>query len=294
LRLPVLAAAAVLAMALAVLVVKPWLTGGEDSVPGQVAAPPPSEATTDPGPHPTVSGGGRVRCMGELANAVAARPPETLKAGRYTTVHSRWWGEDASYSEKQGSTQTMVTYESRLWRATDGSGRLDVIAIPGEPSREEGSSTYTPGGLAGVLREPITTSPDVLAAQLQVHSPPQMGPQWVLHAVADVYQQGHATPQPVRVALLRVLANQTSGLECEGTTVDRIGRRGIAVAVNSNSDKARDRLIFDPVDGRLLADEQVILRNPPALSGPTPRTISYLLFLETGQVDHLPPAWPRG
>lgn len=144
--------------------------------------------------------------------------------------------------------------------------------------------------MAGVLPEPITTSPQVLAAQLQVHSPPQMGPQWVLRAVADVYHS-HGTPQPVRVALLRVLASQSTGLECERVTVDRAGRTGIAVAVNSNSDKTRDRLIFDPATGRLLAAEQVILRNPPALSGKTPRTVSYWLFLDSSQIDDLPPAY---
>jgi hypothetical protein len=226
--------------------------------------------------------------MDELANAVAASP-EPAQAGRYAFVHTRWWGENVA-SSGGSSVRREETYESKLWRATDGSGRQDVIAVPGKPSREPGSSTYPAGGLAGVLPEPISTSPDVLAAQLQTHSPPLMGPQWVLRAVADVYQS-HAMPQPVRVALLRVLADQTTGLECEGSRVDRSGRTGIALAVNSNSNGVRDRLIFDPATGRLFAAEQVFLRNPPALSGPTPRTYTYWLFLDTRQVDHLPPAY---
>lgn len=285
-RLPALAAAAVLAVAVAAAIAGPGLIGGQEPAPVQVAAPPAGQASREPGPAPT--GSGAVPCMGGLADAVAARKPEPARAGRFTYVHSRWWGEDMSYSERQGTSQTMVTYESKLWRAVEGSGRQDVISIPGQRSRPDGSTIYSTGGLAGVLPEPISTSPDVLVSQLQVHSPRQMGPQWVLRAVADVYQ-AHATPQPVRVALLRVLAGQTSGLECENGAVDRKGRTGIAVAVNSNSDTSRDRLIFDAGDGRLLAAEQIVLRNPPALRGPTPRTQSYWLFLENSQVDHLPP-----
>ncbi|MFC0532086.1 CU044_5270 family protein [Phytohabitans kaempferiae] len=288
-RPPALAAGAVvLILVVAGAVVGPRLIGGDDPRPDQAAAPA-GQATTNPSPDP--AGSGPVECMDGLADAVAARSPDPVQAGRYTYVHSRWWGEDMSYSEKEGSTQTRVMYESKLWRAADGSGRQDVISIPGERSRPDDSAIYTAGGLAGVLPEPIATSPDVLVTQLQVHSPREMGPQWVLRAVADVYQS-HTVPQPVRVALLRVLAGQTSGLECENGAVDREGRTGIAVAVNSNSDKTRDKLIFDPADGRLLAAEQIILRNPPALTGQTPRTVSYWLFLETSQVADLPPASP--
>jgi hypothetical protein len=236
-------------------------------------------ATGPAGPQP-------VACMAQLADAVAARPAETAALDRYWAIHSRWWGEDMAASG--GSTVvTASTYESRLWRASDGSGRQDVIAIPGENSRPDSSSTYTAGGLAGVLAEPIETRPAVLAAQLQTHSPPQMGPQWVLRAIADVYHT-HATAQPVRVALLRVLAMQTTGLQCEGGWKDRAGRQGIAVAVNSNSDSTRDRLIFDPVTGALLAAEEVTLINPPALRGPTPRTQSYWLLLQARHVNDLP------
>ncbi|MDQ7904676.1 hypothetical protein RB614_09100 [Phytohabitans sp. ZYX-F-186] len=277
-------AAAVVVLAVAGAVVQTRRAGSEQPPPAAVG-----QASTAPGSQPAAGGAGRVWCMGELADAVAALSPEPVQAGRYTYVYTRWWGEDMSYRRKQGTVQQVVTYESKLYRAVDGSGRLDVIAIPGAPSRQEGSSRYSAGGLAGVLPEPIATSPQVLAGQLRTHSPPVMGPQWVLRAVADVYQS-HSTVLPVRVALLRVLAGQNTGLECEGRTVDRAGRTGVAVAVNSHSDQTRDRLVFDPASGRLLAAEQVILRNPPALSGTTPRTVSYWLFLHTGQVDDLPPA----
>jgi len=280
------AAAAALAVAAtvgAIAILRPTSSAAPTHVPPE---PPPAAADVAATAAAVAAGPQPVTCMAQLGDAVAARPAQTATPGRYWSIHSQWWGEDMAVSG--GSTVvTATTYEERLWRASDGSGRQDVIAIPGQNSRPDGSSTYTAGGLAGVLDEPIETRPTVLAAQLRTHSPPEMGPQWVLRAIADVYRT-HATPQPVRVALLRVLAMQTTGLRCEGGWKDRAGRRGIAVAVNSNSDHTRDRLIFDPVTGGLLAAEQVTLINPPALRGPTPRTQSYWLLLEARHVNDLP------
>jgi hypothetical protein len=86
--------------------------------------------------------------------------------------------------------------------------------------------------------------------------------------------------------VLRLLADQKPPLACLGPTLDRGGRTGLAVAVTGGG--TRYTLIFDPLTGGLLADEELLLRNPPALSGPTPRAISSWLFLTADRTDHLP------
>jgi hypothetical protein len=224
--------------------------------------------------------------MAELADAVAAASPDPARTGRYAFVHARWWGEDSSYSEKTGSTQTLSTYESQRWRADDGSGLAHQIAIPGTPSRPDQTFHFTAGGMPGVVAEPIATSPTVLAAQLRVYGgQPGAGPAGMLRAVADLYKS-HAVPRDARVALLRVLAAEVPGLRCAGSVTDRQGRAG--VAVDAVSDVSRHRLIFDAFTGRLLAEEDLLLRNPPALQGQVPRVLSYWLFLTCDRVDSLP------
>jgi hypothetical protein len=88
------------------------------------------------------------------------------------------------------------------------------------------------------------------------------------------------------VALLRVLAADVRGLRCAGSVADREGRAGIAV--DAVWDVSRHRLIFDAFTGRLLAEEELLLCNPPALQGQVPRVRSYWLFLTWDRVDGLP------
>jgi len=276
-RAALLAAAAVVAV-LAV-VAGSHLIGGDQAGPDGVAAPP-----TVPAAAP--AGGAGPRCMAELADAVAAASPDPVKTGRYAFVHSRWWGEDSSYSEQTGSAQTLSTYESQRWRSDDGSGREYQIAIPDAPSRPDQTFHFTAGGMPGVAAEPIATSPTVLAAQLEVYGgQPGAGPAGMLRVVADVYRY-HFVPRDARVALLRVLAADVRGLRCAGAVTDRAGRAGLAV--DAVSDVSRQRLIFDAFTGRLLAEEELLLRNPPALQGQVPRVLSYWLFLAWDRVDGLP------
>ncbi|BCB74557.1 hypothetical protein GCM10022251_81030 [Phytohabitans flavus] len=273
------ALATTVVLAVAAVLAVPWLIGADQPAPARVAAQPASPPAT------ATSAAAGLGCLRELAAVVAAGAPEAATAGRYAFVHSRWWGEDIAYSETTGSTQTMSTYESKRWRAADGSGREDQIAIPGTHTRPDQTFHHTAGGMPGIVAEPIATSPTVLAAQLAVHAgPPELGPVGLLRVVADVYKY-HTVPRDARMVLLRLLAN-LPGLQCEGPATDREGRNGVAVAVVT--DLTRHRLIFDAFTGRLLAEEELWIRNPPALQGPVPRARSYWLFIADGRVDTLP------
>jgi hypothetical protein len=265
--------------AVAAVVVGFQVTGGDRPGPEGVAAPPGTPAAAQ-------AGGAGPHCLAELADAVASASPDPVRIGRYAFVHSRWWGEDSSYSEKTGSTRTVSTYESQRWRADDGSGREEQIAIPDTPSRPDQTFHHAAGGMPGVVAEPIATSPTVLAAQLGVYGgQPGSGAAGMLRVVADVYKY-HTVPRDARVALLRVLAAEVRGLQCQGPATDRAGRAGIAVAAVSNT--SRHQLIFDAFTGRLLAEEELLLRNPPALQGQLPRVLTYWLFLTNDRVDGLP------
>lgn len=79
------------------------------------------------------------------------------------------------------------------------------------------------------------------------------------------------------------------GLELLGETVDREGRPGIAVGIESAGSglPTMHTLIFDPLDGRLLSEEQVLTRTAGALGVPVPSVISYTLHEDHVRVASL-------
>jgi hypothetical protein len=79
------------------------------------------------------------------------------------------------------------------------------------------------------------------------------------------------------------MLSDLDGLIWQGPVTDRAGRLGVAVTMDSDHGGTRDTLIFDPYTGRLLAYDLTYLRNPPGYHGPTPRSVSYTLYLDHGR-----------
>jgi hypothetical protein len=180
---------------------------------------------------------------------------------------------DTTVKDGQGSTQTMF-FEYQRWRADDGSGR--VVTFRDTNPQVTTSDDYAAGGLPGAIRTPLSTDPAILASQINDIQPWVMGDQAGIRATADIY--GWHTPgRDQRAALLTVLADRA--LVWRGTAVDRVGRTGVAVSIDSNRGATRDLLIFDPATGQPLAYELVFLRNPGRLTGPFPAVHDYLLYL---------------
>jgi hypothetical protein len=232
----------------------------------------------------------------ELADRTA-RLDEPAGSGRYTYQHSQTWSLDATGADPVAANAVFARDE-RLWWAADRSGREDVTALPAQPANatqagwldgpppgaERSRTEYRPGELAVVVEDPAT-DPAILTRQLSAHEPFSNGPQAVIRAVADLYRFHEMSPA-LRAAVLHVLTD-TNGLVYRGKVVDRAGRVGVAVSVDSAAGATRDLAVLDPDTGILLSYEQVALISPPRSSVRAPAVISYVLYLAHQRTDQL-------
>ncbi|GIH11792.1 hypothetical protein Rhe02_98590 [Rhizocola hellebori] len=206
--------------------------------------------------------------------------------GLYTHVRLQTWS-----AEVTPQSSGVVAHDWQAWWAEDKSAyerRVTLPAVPGGmwltrftgdylPGKVE-VTDYPPGKFAVVVNKPSAEVP-ILAGQLAYHQAGQ-GPERLLRAVGDMYRF-HCLAPPQRVATLRVLADIPE-LRSYGSVVDRAGRRGVAIGVDSEhpqSGKVRDILIFDPDNGRLLGQEQIALEAPSHVQAHAPYVVSYVLYL---------------
>jgi hypothetical protein len=229
----------------------------------------------------------------------AARSAEPAGAGRFTFIHTQTWSRDSTATDPRSAT-AVVARDEQLWWTADRSGREEISTLPPqpgdelradwlsgpprEPDIERSRYDYAPGELAIVVDTP-PTDPALLAEQLSAHEPFSNGPQAVIRAVAAMYRYHEMTPA-LRAAVLQVLSD-TDGLMYRGRVVDRAGRAGIAVSVDSGGGATRDLAVLDPNTGRLLSYEQVALISPPGSAVRAPAVISYVLYLAHQRTDQL-------
>ncbi|WBB78533.1 hypothetical protein O7606_20230 [Micromonospora sp. WMMD882] len=272
-RRPLLGVAlAAVTIALTAAIAHPYLPGGHR--PGAE----PAVIPAGPGKVPPAAGV-TAPCLAELAdmlttaadasrsaNATLARP------ATYARTHTRAWAAQDTLIPSGTSSRTIVTTETWQWRAADGSGRT-VSTTPGSAGHTV--TDHPAGGIPAPLPEPTPTDPHTLTTHLAAVQPPGMGPQWIIRAVADVHLTQHPAPA-TRIALLRLLAT-ADAVVCHGTTADRAGRPGIAVAVAHQ--RARDTLIIDRA-GWVLAHESTDLGPPPGMDKNAPRLRSYTLVID--------------
>jgi hypothetical protein len=96
-------------------------------------------------------------------------------------------------------------------------------------------------------------------------------------------------PPNVESTILRVLAS-SPGLINSGSVVDRAGRPGIAVSLDSAFTGVRMRwtLIFSPSTGSLLGEEETLIGNPRKLPVRRGAVLDYTVFLSSSYVDSGP------
>lgn len=105
--------------------------------------------------------------------------------------------------------------------------------------------------------------------------------------LTDLWAQRAPSPQ-LQAALLRVLADEP-GLVDRGQVVDRAGRHGVAVSVDSayTGLPTRYTLILDPHTGMLLDYEQTLTTTASKLNVPNPSVIGYTVWLAYGDVNQV-------
>lgn len=248
---------------------------------GPPPPPWPSTPITVQYPHGTTPARPQLQA---IVQRVISGPAEPSGCGRYTYVHLREWAANTAVSDRQGISHLSLT-DSHRWRADDGSGRI------AENRSETPSSTpasrsddMPPATLPGPLPEPPNADPDILAHAIDAVYPWSQGGRAGIRA-ADIYSW-NAPTRDQRAAIVQILADST--LIWRGTTVDRAGRPGIAVSIDSNQGATRDLLILSRT-GDVLAYEHVALRNPGRLDGPFPKILEDKTFLTHRNMPQMTP-----
>lgn len=279
----VVAAALVLAV-VALMTVSPWGGGGTAyaATPEQL----------------TILGDGAFAAAGlpasastaELLNTIADRAvgaPDDVDQGTYARVRTESWDLFTTV-DGQRVTSEVVPHTVTSWTAEDGSGKR--VTTLDYPSGKRDTTTVTAGPGEQALMWPFgSVSPDVdtLAGQLEAAHPTSNGPAERLVAVADLYREQPLAPE-VRAAVLRYLA-ATPGLAVTGMVVDRAGRTGLAVHLDSDLGGLPNRrtMIIDPADGKLLGAEEVLTETAGKLNVRIPSVISYESFLDSSYVSSI-------
>jgi hypothetical protein len=211
-----------------------------------------------------------------LAEQVRSAPADSATCGRYAYLHLRQWAADTTVGSDGLGTTEVIQFDYKRWRADDGSGRVMTTRFTSTSTATADVEDFPASGLPGAVREPLSTDPLVMAKQMNDIQPPAVGEQAVLRATADIYGW-HTPDRDQRTAILAVLMDRN--LRWRGQAIDRVGRPGVAVSVDSDNGSVRDLLILDPATGQPLAYELVFLRNPGRLTGPFPNVQDYMLYL---------------
>ena len=265
----------------------PTSCSGQDVVPAGI--PPtqqPTAPTTVQDPNGTTPAWPQLQA---IVQRVASGPADPLRCGRYDYVPSREW-TDVTSAGPDGQGTSLITRTDYLrFTADDGSAR--VVATRQDPSGPvKTSDDYPPGKLPTTLAVPLNardSDPGILAHKIHQGHPSASGAQLTVRTVADIY--GWQLPaRDQRAALARVLCDDARALIWRGAAVDRQGRPGVAVSIDSNRGAIRDLLLLDPATGGVLAYEQVALRNPGALDGPFPRVLTYRINPDRYRTTDLP------
>ncbi|GAB2696742.1 CU044_5270 family protein [Thalassiella azotivora] len=265
-----------------------------------VAATPPLLDVVPPDPDGVAlpgTGSREATLAGVAERAREATGPQSAQreaAWREWSLSSRVAGEQV--------TSAVLPQESELsWRG-DGSGTVRVTVgepwFPTEAHREayrEGGPDVAPGATlraetvpAGGLAVRFPQEPPADAASLRAYlavaSPPgsEGSPgddaTAVLTAVGDLHREWRLTAAQ-RAALVEVLAG-TEGLRVLGSTTDRLGRAGVALAADSDVSglPTRTVVVLDPGSGEVLSIESWLTRDAGELDVEVPAVVSYTAF----------------
>jgi hypothetical protein len=213
-----------------------------------------------------------------LAAQAARRPADGRGPGApYAYVRRRSWSVSTQPAGKLASVVHPTVTES--WLRTDGTGRVLSATSTGARSRTRDLRLDT-----GRALPELTSVPAALASRLGLGYPGPAAPAAQFAVVADITGRQPVTG-PVQATLLRLLSRLPE-LVNNGTVVDRAGRPGVAVSVNSTYLRAQARftLIFNGATGQLAEEDVTLIGSPESLHVRPGSVLAYRTFLASGWV----------
>jgi hypothetical protein len=249
-------------VAAAMFVAQPWVTDSRSGGGAQAATPPLLKfQLKDKRPA-------RQQLL-DFASRVRALPAEPATGPVLQISMKGWYLVSGDVTEDYIEPHVVTNYVS--------DGRLRSF----EPGRD-------PGDAVSVFwKEGLSVDPSVLKKQLAVAHPGD-GVDSFLNALDDL--QREAIPSPVvRAALLTLLADEKD-ITADGEVIDRSGRRGIGFSVLTDGGglPTKRTLIFDPVTGSVLGQEQMLTETAGKMNVPIPSVIEYESYLSRSYVAEIP------
>ncbi|MDG4832894.1 helix-turn-helix domain-containing protein [Solwaraspora sp. WMMD1047] len=252
-------------------------------------------ARTDPSMVPGPADPGLGIAAAEKLTGVAGRVvarSEPPQLGRFTYIHVRTWSRDTTRIGT-GTETPETRQDDQFWWAADGSGRR-VYTVDRADGPQRRVVTLDRGEW---LPDPAPApDPSAFRNQLAGRLRPDAEPaEWLRQAIGPYHD--HVLNPAQRAAVLRLIAG-LPGLAYQGMRLDRMGRAGIAVSIDTpgrpGQPGAQDTVIFDAETGAALSHERVLLPGQPVAvdidteAGPGPAPDgpdSYVLFVEQSRTD---------
>jgi hypothetical protein len=259
------------------------------------------------GPGPALAAGA---VLERLARVAAAQGGETPGPGQYLYTASRSL-TDSTTALRGGSVCTATFQEYRQnWIAANGEGLFtesdgpprylsprdarNCSSAPGRGGATPRTSyTWAAPGCLSIDPVPLAhlpTDPAKLRARLltgKVEGGPP-GPAEAFTQIGDLLRETDASPA-LRAALYHAAAG-LPGVRYLGTVTDRLGRRGLGLAIDGHG--IRHELIFSPQTSALLSEQGVLVGHAPEVQAPRGTVLYWSVYLGGHLVHRLPAASP--
>jgi hypothetical protein len=233
-------------------------------------------------------------------------------SGGYDGVSVRFWQSDTRqdwYKANGSGRERIVSSREGFLGPLDRSiARARGLSLSQFVSNQDGDSTLPGGGGAYYSDYDPASLPTQPAALLRAikrevratRTPPtrtagatasEVATASLFEVIADRLLFDSTSPT-VRAALYRVIAH-LPGVQLLGWRTDRLGRRGIAVAISHaevGDEATRRELLFDPSTGEPLQTQLVqtaSLRSPGTATLPSGTVLTYTVFINRGVVDSI-------
>jgi hypothetical protein len=211
-----------------------------------------------------------------LAAAAARQPAAAITHPRYAYTKTMGWYLGTRV-DGQATTSAVIPSTTQSWVAPNGMSHIHRVTSRPDGSRYVDDFTVR----KGPVPQQLSMNEAVLARRLAVGHPLRNGAVEQFVALTDLAAR-QPIPPGVESAILRLLA-RIPGLINRGGVIDRAGRGGVAVALDSSYSGLLTRYtwIFDPHTGTLLGDDEMLL-DPGKLQVRRGSIIAYTTFLASG------------